>query len=331
MSKKLEICGERLKELREKWGLSQDYLADFCGTSKQQISRLEQEGESRTDRELIYSLSDVLRCTTDYLQGYVDNPDEIITYYFDEITTEDGDKKQVKRKRILRKMFQAGDFRDSIIHKIYVLSSSKRSALYTLINCLKNADDSQVDAFKCICTELFSYTPKYEKKILSVQDYIFCRIRDEILPNIEEEAYKFVFSDYAPELESCKMEDSKFNLVISQNLGDFQKETKQKLRLKIKNAVIPNKHRPSSDHYYTMERVYETVDYILKCTKITIESQLSSSVLNQYLPHTKTSVERVDLMVKLQKFLSLEVKKYSQLIIKDIFTFFKEKQYLKEN
>ncbi len=330
MSMKLEISGKRLKELREKWELSQEYIANFCGTSRQQICRLEKDEEHRTSKELLNSLSDVLRCTPDYLQGYVDNPDEIRTCYIDKITTNNGDKQPVRQERIIRKMFQAGDFRDSIIHKIYVLPPSKRSALYTLIDCLKNADDSQVEAFKRICIELFSYTPKYEKKILCVQDFVYCKISDEILPNIEEEAYQFIFSNYAPELESCKMEEANFSRAINQNLGDFQKETKQKLQLKIKNAVIPNKHLSSNDHYFTLERVKETVDYISKCIMTSINNQLDSSVIDQYLPHTKTSTEREELMIKLQKHLSLEIKNYSQPIIKDILTFFKEKEYLKE-
>lgn len=385
MPKKLEICAERIIELRKKNHLTQNDLADLCSLSRQQIHQFENKKVFRTDKDLIFRLSNALCCTPDYLQGLVDAPDQIrsgytikteidnqkqvkiiqvpsdvlkkLCTYFDKNKIDDNDKSKEKTIEVsfeilnlihkhfpkiepnnisptpnqaplvLSKPFQTGNFRDALIHKIYSLPSSRQSALFTIIDWMKCADDAQIDSFKRIGKEIFSYTPKYEKKILSVQDYIFCRIRDEILPNIEEEAYKFVFSEYASELESSKMEDSKFNAAISQNLGDFQKETKQKLQLKIKNAVIPNKHLSSHDHYYTMERVRETIDYILKCLMISINKELISSDLDQYLPHTKTPAERADLMAKLQKFLSFEVKKYSQPVVKDILTFFKQKQY----
>lgn len=363
----VDISGSRIKERRKKWDLTQEYIAECCQTTRQHISQLEKQEFSRTNLEMLYSLSDVLRCTTDYLQGRVEQPDQILTAYIDLINDKkDGQNKPVRKERVLRKAFQSGDFRDSLIQKIYTFEPYKRLALLTVIKCLKNADEQQVNSFKALCKTFFSYTPKYEKKVLCSQDYIYCHIRDEILPNIEEDLYQFVFSDYALELEQCKMQNAEFNTNIKQNLGDFQKETKQRLHLAIKsaaiphinnlfsiknaivsnednssstkNAVIPDKNNAPSikntalsdktklSFYkqYTMERTLETTAYILNCMLIAIKRQLKSKDLFQYFSHTKTLKERMELMRKLQKFLTLRQDTYVQTIVKDIFSFFNE-------
>lgn len=67
--------GDRLKELREKTGLSQDDLADRLGIGHAQMNRYEQ-GKNDPGTEILVALARELNTTTDYLLGLVDKPSQ---------------------------------------------------------------------------------------------------------------------------------------------------------------------------------------------------------------------------------------------------------------
>lgn len=69
--------GERLKEMRERRGLSQTDLEQIAGISNMQISRYE-SGKSEPTPEVIVKLANGLNVTTDYLLGLVSKPEEHI-------------------------------------------------------------------------------------------------------------------------------------------------------------------------------------------------------------------------------------------------------------
>lgn len=59
---------ERLKQLREKAGLSQRELAEFIGTTQQYYCRLEQ-GKAELDGQMIIALARCFRVSADYILG----------------------------------------------------------------------------------------------------------------------------------------------------------------------------------------------------------------------------------------------------------------------
>ena len=67
------FCGERLKLMREKLGLSQDELAERLGLGQAQINRYEQNKNDPSSETLVL-LARHLEVTTDYLLGIVDTP-----------------------------------------------------------------------------------------------------------------------------------------------------------------------------------------------------------------------------------------------------------------
>ena len=66
--------GERIRELRNKWGLTQANLAYKVDTDSASISRWERDRVS-VSQKYILRLAKALRTTSDYLLGKTDNPD----------------------------------------------------------------------------------------------------------------------------------------------------------------------------------------------------------------------------------------------------------------
>ena len=62
----------RIKELREAFGWTQEYLAEFLDVEKITISRYER-GERQPDLARVCSLCDLFGCTSDYLLGRSDS------------------------------------------------------------------------------------------------------------------------------------------------------------------------------------------------------------------------------------------------------------------
>jgi len=66
--------GERLKEIRESRGLTQDDLAQRTGIHKQQIYKIEAGINDNPSSDSLTALSKELGVTVDYLLGLVDQP-----------------------------------------------------------------------------------------------------------------------------------------------------------------------------------------------------------------------------------------------------------------
>ena len=56
----------RIKELREQYGIGQEALANFVGSSQQSISRIE-NGKSVPPADLIVNIAEHFKVTTDYI------------------------------------------------------------------------------------------------------------------------------------------------------------------------------------------------------------------------------------------------------------------------
>lgn len=67
------VCGQRIKERRQKLNMTQDELAEKIGyTSNRNISNYE-KGTRSPDFETLCKIADALSCTTDYLLGREEN------------------------------------------------------------------------------------------------------------------------------------------------------------------------------------------------------------------------------------------------------------------
>ena len=88
------MFSKRLKSLRTKKGLSQQYMADYIGISRQGYGKYE-DGQSEPDHNTLIKLAQYFDVPTDYLLGITDNPnyeptndDDQFEYYKNKIITE---------------------------------------------------------------------------------------------------------------------------------------------------------------------------------------------------------------------------------------------------
>lgn len=71
----METLPRRLKQARERRGFTQRQLAALLNVSPSTIA-LYETGDRRPDPTMLRRLADALMCTTDYLLGRAENPDE---------------------------------------------------------------------------------------------------------------------------------------------------------------------------------------------------------------------------------------------------------------
>ena len=81
-----EIIAKRIKERRLKLKLTQKQLAEIINVQHQTVSKYE-NGINSPDSQMLNKLSGILDCTTDYLLGKTDNPNNSI-YKSDNIVLE---------------------------------------------------------------------------------------------------------------------------------------------------------------------------------------------------------------------------------------------------
>lgn len=67
--------GDRLRQIREKRGMTQDELGEQLGFGQSQMNKYE-TGKSEPTPEVITRLATELQVTADYLLGLVEKPDE---------------------------------------------------------------------------------------------------------------------------------------------------------------------------------------------------------------------------------------------------------------
>jgi transcriptional regulator with XRE-family HTH domain len=75
----MPVLGDRLKERRNRLGLTQEELAHQLGMGVRQIHRYE-SGTNDPSSEVVVKLAQFLNVTTDYLLGLTDDPHGEITF-----------------------------------------------------------------------------------------------------------------------------------------------------------------------------------------------------------------------------------------------------------
>lgn len=77
------VIYQRLKELREDRGMSQDELASRIGRTSTVISNME-TGRTKIPSEYVYAFADIFSVSTDYLFGFTDNPSRAYAAYYND-------------------------------------------------------------------------------------------------------------------------------------------------------------------------------------------------------------------------------------------------------
>lgn len=158
-NKKIEIVGNRIKELREQNKFSQKDLAQAGKCTKQHISQIEKSDSVCISEEALFNLSTLLQCSPDYLRGIVDEPDMIRTGY--KVSADESNAMSnkscdtQKEYKTIRYASDPGNFRDLLIRKISTMPSNKWLILNMLLDCLKQCNDNEVKRFEEVCKIFF--------------------------------------------------------------------------------------------------------------------------------------------------------------------------------
>lgn len=73
----VKISGDRVKERRQKLGLSQERVGELAGVSQVTISRAERGDIARGFEGTLGGIARALQCSEAYLRGETDTPDEV--------------------------------------------------------------------------------------------------------------------------------------------------------------------------------------------------------------------------------------------------------------
>ena len=68
------IMGQRIRELRQKQGLTQERLGEYIGVSRGAINKIEKGTTENLKRSQIETLAEKLGCTPTYLMGWDNKP-----------------------------------------------------------------------------------------------------------------------------------------------------------------------------------------------------------------------------------------------------------------
>lgn len=170
---RIKISGKRLKDCREEKGLSQKILAELSKVTKQSISRIENSGDTQAGEELVERLAYVLGCTTDFLQGNVDDPNQVIR---------DG---QVLTRGLIK-----GGAKERLVSEIRKLPSNRLPALVIIADCLSKYTKQQTDTLAAISQSLLSVKSYNPQSLFSLEDQIALKLQDEYLPLLCEDVYE---------------------------------------------------------------------------------------------------------------------------------------------
>lgn len=73
-----KIIGERVQKLRKLHQYTLDDLGKYCGCKKQRINQIESGQSCAMAEDKLNKMAYFLGCTPDYLQGLVENTDELL-------------------------------------------------------------------------------------------------------------------------------------------------------------------------------------------------------------------------------------------------------------
>ena len=318
MAKK-NIIGERVQKLRKLHQYTLDDLGKYCGCKRQRIYQIESGQSCVMDEDKLNKMAYFLGCTPDYLQGLVEKTDELL-----QINTRiDEQGNSYIEKTVLKLSLVPGDFRSSLLQKVLCLEPERMYRLNSILDLFTAVEDSDLESFELYFKALLLSKPQYRKTVPDTQFYIYNQLRSRIIPNLCTDAYNFIYaSETSALIQKCNMEDKHFADYLNQQLGDFQKESKQKFHQKIKNATEGQINESNSVFSLSASDFYEIIENVshyfnmLLCEKITNDKCFINS-----LPNTKSMNERQELIQGINKYLMRFMQSYSNDVIAELKNF----------
>lgn len=315
----MKINGKRVRELRDLHHYTLDDLGKYCDCTRQRIHQIESGKSCVMEEDKLNKMAYFLGCTPDYLQGLVEKTDELL-----QINTRiDEQGNSYIEKTVLKLSLVPGDFRSSLLQKVLCLEPERMYQLNSFLDLFAEASDSDLESFERYFEALLLSKPQYRKTVPDTKFYIYNRLCSHIIPNLCMDAYNFIYaSEASASIQECNMEDKHFADYLNQQLGDFQKESKQKFHQKIKNATEGQINESNSvfslsasDFYEIIENVSHYFNMIL-CEKITKEKCFINS-----LPNTKSMNERQELIQDIHKYLMRFMQSCSNDVIAELKNF----------
>lgn len=316
-----KINGKRVRELRELQQYTLDDLGKYCGCSRQRIHQIESGKSCVMEDDKLNKIAYFLGCTSDYLVGLVEHTDEIVHRSI----TENALGELCIENTPVKLALKPGDFRSSLLQKILCLEPERIYRLDSILDLFTAAEDSDLESFERYFKALLSSKPQYHKTVPDAKFYIYNQLCSHIVPNLCKDAHDFIYSSKISEsIQECDMEDKDFTNHLEQQLGDFQKESKQKLHQKISNAIVGQKNKNSSifslskaDLDEIMENSSNYFCYLLQ------EKLTKDKYIMGLLPQAKSKKERLLLIQSLNKYLMHSVQTYSDGLITELKNFLK--------
>lgn len=140
------VMGQRIRELRQKQGLTQERLGEYIGVSRGAINKIEKGTTENLKRSQIETLAEKLGCTPTYLMGWEDKNSS--NYEYDQIFENENYIREITNKRTQnlyeRKMKQ---YLKSLISKVEEEVSSKND-IYNIIQRILESDKLYYSTFE---------------------------------------------------------------------------------------------------------------------------------------------------------------------------------------
>lgn len=139
----MSIQGKRIKELREKYGLTQEELAKACGYKTRAAIHLVESGKNEMTLTRLILCAQVLNTTTSFLSGETDNP----------VRPKSQDVSDKAYMEVRNKItdFMVGEKTKTIIELFRDLSEEDQDTLLIVADYLSNASDNQKTWLKFAC------------------------------------------------------------------------------------------------------------------------------------------------------------------------------------
>lgn len=302
----VKIVGKRVKELRKKMGYSLEYAGQFCNCTKQNIDNIEKKRTHSTSEAILEKLAQLLGCTPDYLQGDVNGLNQVLV----KSLVEDSNGEITVKKEVFTLALRPGDFRSQLLQKVLCLPVNRQFILNSVLDFIEESDDSEVLMLDRFTNAIIPHKEQFTAYKNDPQFYIYQKLAGNIMKEVTADAYDFIYSsDISPSIKTCDLEEVR--QYIDQALGDFKKETKLKLHIKIRSAVIGHKNQTSHPHAITREDLLEIVDNYSKYIYDRFHTLLNTNnAIVQGLPHTKTLSEHQQQLQELQKGLYFMAQKH---------------------
>lgn len=300
----------RLQKLRteNKYSLSQ--LANVCNCSRQYIHSIENGKHEKIAKFRLLQLADFLGCTPDYLQGDVQDKNEIIH-----------SKDANGQPHILKTVLTKGLIQDQLLTNLAMLPDEYKFRLNKIVNTCATLDNSQLAVIEKTIDNLVSTSGRYSDAKAEPKAYIYYRLDEYILPHTAEQAKQFIYaSKFSPMFEKLDMEKQILEYVNSQ-LGIFQKETNNYLKATLKSIAT---FQPSPNKFDKSE-LEDAIDIFTDDIKRLLQkSLLDDPAFLELIPRIIGSQERINFRDEILKKMKFITKPYISELKKELKNFLKK-------